>query len=87
MLRFNPSPDPSSLSSNDDCEVNNYSFDNVTSNDVALSSTKLHNKDSISLLVNNEGTMWQYNDMNNEEGDSMVMGHCLFQPTGVAGSH
>ena len=73
-LRLNPSPDPSSLSSNDDREVNNYSFDNATSNDIALSSTKLHDDVSISLLVNNEGTMWQYNDMKNEEGDSMVIG-------------
>ena len=72
-LRFNPSPDLSSLSSNDDREVNNYSFDNATFNDIALSSTKLHDDDSISLLVNNEGTMWQYNDMKNEEGDSMVI--------------
>ena len=73
-LRFNPSPDPSSLSSNDDREVNDYSFDNATSNDIALSSTKLHDDNSISLLVSNEGTRWQYNDMKNEEGESMVIG-------------
>ena len=56
-LRFNPSPDPSSLFSNDDREVNNYSFDNVTSNDHALSSTKLHDDKSISFTANDEGTM------------------------------
>ena len=73
-LRFNPRTDPSSLSSNDDREVNIYPFDNATSNDIALLSTKLHNHYSIKLLVSIEGTMWQYNVMKNEEGDSMVTG-------------
>ena len=53
--------------------MNNYSFDNVTSNDVALSSTKLHNDDSISLPVTNEAKMWQYHDSKSGEGDSMVI--------------
>ena len=73
-LCFNPSPDPSSLSPIDEREVNHYSFDNVTSNDIYLLSTKLHDDDSISLLVNNAGTMWQYNDMKSGKGVSMVIG-------------